>query len=238
MKEIKALVCPHDAVKNKVKWFDFINYVGRKLGVFISIKECLDFPCFYEELSSAQLIYANPVDAMDLWKRGYLPVAGNDNFDEVVIIANKDAGNSIKDLNGNEVVGVRNQFATLLGVKLLKDMGIACQIKEKASWQEVLTSVYKGKYPYGFLYKDFKDQLTKLSKSLINILYESDEKISSHLLMISSNLEELREPIISILMDMHKSDEGKEILEGINIRKWYPVEDLKHLEEIVNLIKK
>ncbi len=231
---MRVAVCPHDSSKNKAAWLYFITYLSKKTGLELTMEQCFDFGCYYKILAQADLTYSSPLDALRVHEEGgFIPVAGNDNYDEVVIVAHKDAQEDLEALKGKDVLGVENQFATYLGVKVLKDRGIEFNLITRDSWQVVVRDVAKGNSPYGFVYKDYWEQLSSLSKTGLKVLYESQERLSSHLVMLSPKLEDKREDILSALLKMKEDEEGVQVLEKINVGEWYPVESLDYLKEIL-----
>ncbi len=234
----KMAICPHDSTKNKVYWLYFVSYLREKTGLDISAEQCLDFECYYKALENVDLSYSNPLDALRLKEgRKFIPVAGNDKYDEVVIIAQKGKEKKLEDIDGKEVACVENQFATFLGMKILKDKGISFKPVYKDSWQGVLNDVSTGKVEFGFLYKDFWDQLSELSKAKVEPVFISDEKLASHVIMISPEIAQQKSVILSVLEGMKNDPRGKEILENLRINEWYPLDSLEHVEKLIKEVE-
>jgi ABC-type phosphate/phosphonate transport system substrate-binding protein len=230
---LKVAVCPHDSTKNKVHWLYFITFLSQKVGLDLTMEQCFDFDCYYKSFPKVDMTYSNPLDALKIHlERGFVPVAGNDNYDEVVIIASRDADKSLEAMQDKEVLCVENQFASYLGMKILKEKGIRFKVGYRGSWQNVLSDVSKGKAPYGFLYKDFWDQMSDFSQRDVIPIYVSDEKLSSHLIMLSPELAQYRQPILWALEEMPKDKEGAKILEQLRVSRWYPVESLDYLKKL------
>ncbi len=231
---MKFAVCPHDSSKNKVVWVEFTSYLVKKTGLTLELLSCFDFECYYKSFLEIDLSYSNPLDALRLEEeRGFKPVAGNDNYDEVVIVASADSEGSLENINGKDVLCVENQFATFLGMKILTDKGISFTPVFKGSWQEVLTGIAKGEADYGFLYKDFWDQLSGLSKRGVKVLLESDERLASHVIMISPELSQEKGVILAALEAMREDPEGKRIMENLRINNWYELSSLSHIKKLL-----
>lgn len=231
---LKVAVCPHDSTKNKVNWLYFITYLSEKVGVDLTMEQCFDFECYYESFPHVDMTYSNPLDALKIHReRGFIPVAGNDNYDEVVIVAGKKAEPKLEAINGSKVLCVKNQFATYLGMKILSRLGVDYHLEYRDSWQSVLNGVSKGEAPYGFLYKDFWDQLSDLSKREVVPVYESDERLSSHLIMLAPELQQYRGLILEALEEMPRDDKGAKIMRDLRISRWYPVDSLEYLEKLI-----
>ncbi len=231
---MKMAVCPHDSTKNKVQWLYFVTYLSEKTGLDITMEQCFDFECYYKSFPVVDITYSSPLDALKLKReRGFEPIAGNDNYDEVVIIGGKEQEASLEAINGKKVLAVENQFATYLGKKILKEMGIKAELEPVDSWQKVINGVAKGEAPYGFVYKDFWDQLSELSKRGVKVVYESDTKLSSHLIMVTPELVQFKGPILQGLEDMPKDEKGAKLIKELRIGKWYPVDSIENVEKLV-----
>ncbi len=231
---MKVAICPHDSTKNRVHWLYFITYLSQRTGLELTMEQCFEFECYYRSFDRVDMTYSNPLDSLKIHvQRGFLPVAGNDNYDEVVIIAGRDAEPAVEAMAGSKVLGVEGQFATYLGRKILKDMGIEVELDFRNSWQSVISDVAKGVAPYGFIYRDFWNQLSELSKRGVKVVYESDRRLCSHLLMIAPELSKFKKVILTTLESMQEDGEGAKILKELRINRWYPVESLDSIAKIV-----
>jgi len=83
----------------------------------------------------------------------------------------------------------------------------------------------------GFLYKDFYDQLSNLSRRNIEVLYVSESKLFSHLFMVSPERKELRDKLLEVLLEL--DEEGKKLAENLGIRRFYEVSSLEELRRFV-----
>ncbi len=235
---LKVAICPHDTVKDTVTWIDFISYLSKKTGIKFSLENCLDFSCYYEKLPEVDLTYSSPLDALKVSEElGFIPVAGNDNYDEVVIIANEKEEKSLEAIKGKKVLYVANQFASFLRMHILRKKGINAELENRDSWQKVLGDVKRGVAPYGFLYKDFWNDLTRISKEGVVPIYESNERIASHVIMLSPKYENQRDNILEALWEMTTDKKGRKILERLNINHWFPLDSLEHLQKFVEEVR-
>ncbi len=235
---LKMAVCPHDVTKKSIYWINFVVYLSKKTGIPIRQEYCLDFDCYYKSFSNVDMTYSNPMDALKIHKeRGFIPIAGNTNYDEVVILAHKDRSDALEDINGNKVLMVKNQFASYLGQKILMEKGINFIPEFKSSWQEVVNGIIKGEAPYGFVYKDFWEDFSDKFKENLKVIYESDERLSSHLIMLSPEHKRYKDVILSALLKMHEDPEGRDIMSKLNIAEWYPVNSLENIETLLKDLK-
>lgn len=227
---MKVAVCPHDSSKNWSKWLNFFLYLSKKTGENLSPILSPNFEHYWSIFPTIDLAYSNPIDSLALEeKRGFLPVAGNDNYDEVVIFTKKGGSGEI---SGKKVGCVKDQFATFLGIKILRDMGVSgIDVKYYDSWQSVVSGVVKGEVDVGFLYKDFYDQLSNLSRREIEVLHVSKSGLFSHLFMVSPERKELRDKLLGALLEL--DEEGKKLAEDLGIRRFYEVSSLEELRRFV-----
>ena len=64
-------------------------------------------------------------------------------------------------------------------------------------------------------------------------IYESDEKLSSHIVMLAPELQQYRGLILQTLEEMPEDEEGAKILKNLRIGRWYPVESLDYLTKLI-----
>lgn len=104
MKNINVGICPHDLnPKILPDWIEFFIYLSKKTRAHFSPSICLDFECFCQLFPKIQFAYANPLDSLKLEReREFIPVAGDDKYDEVIFISRK--GEKIKDISGEKLL--------------------------------------------------------------------------------------------------------------------------------------
>lgn len=232
MQTFKLAVCPHDTSKRLPDWIDFAVYLGGHLGIHLSLVQSMDFESFHASFPEISLAYANPLDALRLEEeRGFVPVAGNDNYDEVVFVVAK--GKEVEDLSGKRVGTVRDTLPTLLGVKALRDQGVThFTLDYYDSWGVVALKVIEGAVDLGFLYKDFYDQLLPSTKEEFHVLFESQTRAFSHYFMVDPKEEDLARRLKEILLNPER-----ELLQALGFSHFYEVASLEPLRQFVKEAK-
>ena len=231
-------ICPHDTSRNMNVWVTLNAYLRKKLPDFnAAIVECMDFTCFYEQaFQTMDVAYVNPMDAYTLQQeRGFLPVCGTELYDEVVFVASLNVtASDLTAFASQPVACVDRQFATYLGFYLLRERGIAAgPPRWYGSWLKVVSVLMKGENHYGFLYKDFYDQLSGLARKQIQVVESSSARIATHILMVSPELSGLIAPLRDVLSAMHEDSEGKALLDEVRLGRWHPLDNLKDIQRVV-----
>ncbi|MFK5985265.1 MAG: PhnD/SsuA/transferrin family substrate-binding protein [Pseudomonadota bacterium] len=240
MEHMIFMVCPHDTAKDPDKWFHFASYLSQNFHISIKYCPCLDFIEFHDKMMDADIIYANPQDSLALVEKfNYIPLVHSSNlYDEIVYIANNEVQNSsLEDIHSHQCVSCNSMMVTRVGVKCLEEKQIQpSKIISKNGWLPVVTSVYKGESPYGFVYKDFYDGLNKLSKSLVVKLGETGGKSIFHSILIHKKHQNKIKEITQLLLDTHLNENGKNILNRVNIEKFVLTskEEINQFKELLN----
>ncbi len=236
---MKFSVCPHDIVKQMKTWLAFGAYLQRALDHPITLEPVTDFAVFYQEsLPHAELAFVNPMDAWHLVnERGFRPMFRTELYDEVVFITHPENLNaSLEDFHGQVVAAVDRQFATYLGLYILQEKGIrVAGMAWQPSWLQVIRTIMTGQVKYGVLYRDFYTGLTHLSRQQIRVVYESNSRYATHMMLLHPEREAWRERLHRVLASMHEDAEGASLLETLRLKRWVPISDLGHIEHIVTL---
>ncbi len=234
---LRTAICPHDSSKRWANWIDFLNYLKDKTQINFSVVPCTDFPCYYEKFKEIDFSYSNPLDALKLEReRGFVTVAGNDNYDEMVLFTRKGESVDLTQLKGKSIGFVDNQFASFLGLYYLKRVGVTdLKVIHYDSWQAVISGVLKKEAHFGILYRDFYEQLNELSKSMINAFFFSETKLFSHYFMISPEKASLRERILGALTNL--DERGRELAKKLRINTFYEVKDLSKVKELLSKVE-
>jgi len=221
MEHMTFMVCPHDTAKDPDKWFHFALYLSQNFHLSTQYCQCIDFVEFHEKMMDADIIYANPQDSVTLVEKfNFIPLVHSSNlYDEIVFIANNDVQHeSIQDINSHECVSCNSMMVTRVGIKSLGEKQIQpSHIHDKNGWLPVVTAVYKGEIPYGFVYKDFYEGLNKLSKSLVVKLGQTEGKSIYHSILINEKHKDKIAEITEVLTQAHLTENGKSILARVNI---------------------
>jgi hypothetical protein len=226
MDSMILMVCPHDTAGDPLKWFQFAFYLTKYCEISTKHFKCLDFVEFHDKMADADIVYANPQDSLELMnKLNFIPLVHSVNlYDEIVFIANKEVSNdSLKGLNGEECVSCNGMMVTKVGIKKLLDQNIKpSKIYSKNNWMAVFKAVSQGEKPYGFVYKDFFDGLTELSKESVKKIGETNEKSIFHSIFINPKYQNKAEKITHFLTQANEAEKGVLALKRINIERFIP----------------
>lgn len=241
MEQMKFMVCPHDTAKDPDKWFHFAAYFSKRLNISLKYVQCMDFVEFHSKMTDADVIYANPQDSLQLVEQhDYIPLVHSSNlFDEIVYIANSEQQPvELTKIDQQECLSCNQMMVTRVGIKGLMNQQLSPKaIENRDSWLAVLSSVYKGEKPYGFLYKDFYDGLNKLSKSVIVKLGETTDQSIFHSIFIKKQHAAQSQRFTERFMTTHEESEGQQILAKVNIEKFIPtnVDEIKQFSGLLDL---
>lgn len=244
MNKYRFLVCPHDSANSPERWYLFAQILSQETGIQLAFEPCLDFREFHEKLLSADIVYANPQDSLKLYKNNdYIPLARPaDIYDEVVIISSSaQSDTSLEDISGHTVASVTSMMPTYLAVEYINNMGIyPADVENRDSWMAVVKAVYEGEVEFGFLYKDFHDALTTLTRSTYNVIGVSHEEKIHHMFMLNPRRQDQADLFAEVLLGMHERSRASEVMNELNMKRFLPVEStmMESLEVLAGALKK
>ena len=231
---MRATVCPHDSARALPTWIEFFVVLGTVSGREFGFKPAADFPEFYRLWPQVDLVYANPLDALRLADTfGFIPLAASDRYDEVVLLVREDTPAHLAAFAGARVGFVPGQFASLLGMELLKKAGHAPgELVPFASWGEVLSALQAGKIRHALLYKDFYESLEPVSREGTKPVLISETRRFAHSFLLAPSRAEEAKALKGALLRMHEHPMAKLVLKDLGIGRFLPV-DLAPLRALV-----
>ncbi len=237
MTKVTLMVCPHDTARGPEGWYRMAQYLTQHLEFDVHFELSLDVNDFREQLDSADIVYANPLDTLRLIdQRGFiLQVKPKDLYDELVFVASTDIANpTLEALQGEKIATVRNLLPSNIALYLLKQRSIEpAELLDRESWMSVIRSVWQGEANYGIVYKDTYDGLSDQGKSMVNTFFTSDEKVAFHSFVCNPNVEIKCDNLQNALLAMDSDDTGKEVLSELHrIASWTRI-----TEEEFNLMR-
>ena len=223
MSKLNLMICPHDTAKKPEKWFLFVQYLNLNLDFTVHFTISLDFKEFHDQLSTADIVYANPADGVNLvTKEQFIPIVRSTNlFDEVVFIANPNLNNpSLQSYQGSKVVTV-NSMVTKLATSILQRQDIMpTEVVNKESWLGVVNAVAKDEASLGFVYKDTYDELSLKTKEMVIAIATSTEHKAFHALYLNPKARDHAQAISSVLQQMHLNPSGLDVLQELKVEAW------------------
>lgn len=237
MSKINLLVPPDHSSRNSERWYEFVVYLTRHIGVSVSIDQADQYAEFLNHSAQASLVYAAPTDVARLQaQHRYIPlVSPADHFEEVAVVGIKNA--QLKNIKDSKLALVPTQFASKLGVSLLARQGLqAKSIVEHQSWMKVVSALQGGSAEFGLLELSFFNSLNELSRSSLTLLASSKMKAASPCLMVSQTTLSMLPKLTPTLLDMDKNERGVEVLKKLGFTAWSQADQGK-VERLVKILK-
>ncbi|MBK8432549.1 MAG: PhnD/SsuA/transferrin family substrate-binding protein [Chloroflexi bacterium] len=226
MSSYTFMVCPHDTSNNPDKWLYFAQYLSLNSPIRVRLEMSFDFQDFHENFLQADMVYANPNDAMrfvgETGGRALAHPAGV--YDEIVMVNPADQPSPLAGFDGAEVLSVEKMLVTGIGLRALAKQNIQpAGIKNVASWLAVVNELRQGNGRFGFIYKDTFEMLSETNRANLHPVYTSQEQTLFHSLVISPKLSDVAEALLQTLTHMTQSAEGHTVLQELGFSHWLPV---------------
>lgn len=230
MTSFTFMVCPHDTSNTPDKWLYFAQYLSLHSPVRVHLEMSFDFDDFHDGFLNADLVYANPNDALNFVAhtggRALAHPAGV--YDEVVVVSPAKHPATTADLAGQEIVSVQKMMVTGIGLRALAKNNIQpLGIRNVNSWLEVVSALRQGSGRFGFIYKDTYDMLSPTNKEALYPICTSQEHILFHSLVASPRLASVADALQMVLTKMDQSAEGQIVLKDLGFDKWLPVHPME-----------
>ena len=190
-----------------------------------------------------QVIYANPFDAATLIReQGYRAIARPiGKSDEMVIAAaaNSDI-NRLEDIKAGATIAMAdNRDVKLIGLRLLEAVDIEeadLHWSVTETYQAAARQVIKGDAQAAFFLAEIFHSFSRLTKTQLSVLIESDLADISHVLLIKEGF-----PDTDILMDailnLHNDDDGKEALAELSMPQGFEAMSEEDAEFMIDLMQ-
>ncbi|NJN67988.1 MAG: phosphate/phosphite/phosphonate ABC transporter substrate-binding protein [Chloroflexaceae bacterium] len=220
---LNVQVCPHDTATNPDRWFRFVQYCAQKMDCHPHFEIALDFADFHANLDTADVVYANPSDTLNLMAQGMTVLVRPINIhDEVVFLSNLEiAAPTLETLQGVQIASVESLQPTKLALHILKERGIVpAGIMNHESWTAVVSCLWRGECQFGLIYKDTYDGLSEQGKGMVRAFHISDERVAFHNILVGHNATDRREGIEQVLLGMHTDEKGQEVLRDLGVEQW------------------
>lgn len=169
------------------------------------------------------LIYANPFDATRLIReQGYRAIAKPmGKSDEMVIVTAKNSPiKSLSDLQkGTTVAMADNRDVKLIGLRLLEAVDLGeddLNFRITDTYQAAARAVMTGQAEVGFFIAEVFHGLSKLTKSQLNVLIESDISTLSHIILVKDDFGQA-DAIKSVLLSLDNDDDGRAALRELGM---------------------
>lgn len=239
------LIAPDFSPERFAGWHMFNTLIQKRANLNMH----LNIPTSHAEQETVisegdiQVIYANPFDAATLIREhGYHAVARPiGKSDEMVIAAaaNSDI-NSLDDIKAGATIAMAdNRDVKLIGLRLLEavdieDNDLNWSVTE--TYQAAARQVIKGDAQAAFFLAEIFHSFSRLTKTQLSVLIESDLADISHVLLIKDGF-----PDTDILMDailnLHNDDDGKEALTELGMPQGFEAMNEEDAEFMIDLMQ-
>ncbi len=236
-----GVVPQFDSLKIREIWNPILQELTRKTGVRLIMRGSPTIPVFEKEFLSGEfdLIYFNPFHILLASEaQGYIPLVNDKdkNLQGILVVRKDSSINSIKDLEG-KVIAFPAPNAMGASLMLRSVIENEFKVKFKPKYVQTHSSVYlnvalEESSAGGGVQKTLDRQDDDIKNSL-RVLYRTEE-VPSHPIAVHPRVPaEVREKIKSALLEMGKTQKGKELLKKIPIHRVGP----SSMEEFLSVKK-
>ncbi|MBT9096289.1 PhnD/SsuA/transferrin family substrate-binding protein [Methylovulum psychrotolerans] len=208
-------------------WYLLNTYLQRRMKKAIHFEQTVDTP----NPDSTDLLFAKPFEASLMIKRhGFIPVMRpSSEADEVVILTRSDDTRTLADYaNVCVSTATESSFVYLLGRFLCDENGLdSSKLTFDFSGNEIkaLQTLIRKKADLAFMLKKTYEGLSSFSKNSVRKLDESQTDFACHLFLVAPHIQNQAEALGEILTAMTEDDQGKQILQDIQIQGWSKPEE-------------
>ncbi|OOR87091.1 phosphate/phosphite/phosphonate ABC transporter substrate-binding protein [Moraxella bovis] len=190
-----------------------------------------------------KIIYANPFDAAKLIREdGYRTVARPvGKSDEMAIISS--AGGNIKTLDdlkaGAKIAMADNRDVKLIGLRLLEAVDLTEDDVEfviTETYQAAAKQVVKGEADAAFFIAEIYHSLSKLTKSQLNVLIESNIATISHVILVKDGFAEA-DDVAKVILSLKDDADGQAVLSELGMPDGFEPMDEEDAEFMIDLME-
>ncbi|NYR08626.1 PhnD/SsuA/transferrin family substrate-binding protein [Psychrobacter sp. BI730] len=190
-----------------------------------------------------QIIYANPFDAATLIReQGYRAIARPiGKSDEMIIAA---AANStisrLEDIQAGATVAMAdNRDVKLIGLRLLEAVDIEASDLNwdvTETYQAAARKVIKGEAHVAFFLAEIFHSFSRLTKTQLSVLIESDLADISHVLLVKEDFPDAQ-IFLEAILNLHNDDDGKEALSELGMPQGFEPMSEEDAEFMIDLMQ-
>ena len=239
------LIAPDFSPERFAGWHMFNTLIQKRANLNMH----LNIPASHAEQEQVinagdiQVIYANPFDAATLIReQGYRAVARPiGKSDEMVIAAGANSEiNRLEDiLAGATVAMADNRDVKLIGLRLLEAVDIEeadLQWDVTETYQAAARKVIKGDAQAAFFLAEIFHSFSRLTKTQLTVLIESDLADISHVLLIKDGFSDTQ-IFMDAILNLHNDDEGKEALTELGMPQGFEAMTEEDAEFMIDLMQ-
>lgn len=239
------LIAPDFSPERFAGWHMFNTLIQKRANLNMH----LNIPTSHAEQETVisegdiQVIYANPFDAATLIREhGYHAVARPiGKSDEMVIAAaaNSDI-NSLDDIKAGATIAMAdNRDVKLIGLRLLEAVDIEeadLNWSVTETYQAAARQVIKGEAQAAFFLAEIFHSFSRLTKTQLSVLIESDLADISHVLLIKDGFPDT-DILMNAILNLHNDDDGKEALAELGMPQGFEAMNEEDAEFMIDLMQ-
>ncbi len=225
-------------------WFIFNTWLQRVLGNPVHLRLFDSFQSQREAIigDEIDLIYANPNDAALLVReKGFIPLASpQGSADEAVVaVAESSKVGRVEELAaGTRIASTDHPDVHMMGMIMLEPADLNSGNTRRTirdSYVLVAKSLLQGDADVGFFLNTAFADMSDMVRKQLRPLVTSQIFVIHHCLLLGPRMADKALALQGALFDMHKSDKGNSVLEGLGIPSWNPVGE-EEMEFLIDLI--
>ena len=214
-------------------WFIFNTWLQRQLGEAFHLELYDDFDSQRRAIGEDKfdLIYANPYDASVLVReKGFLPVAcPAGKSDEAIIVVPHDSSFSkVEDLSpGLRVSSTDDPDVNMMCMIMLEPADLNklnTTTKLCDTYVLVAKDLIRGEADIGFFLDETFNKLSKVVRSQLRALVQSQIQVIHHVLFLGPRLQQRQQDLQQALLDMDQTPAGQSLLASLDFTAWSKVE--------------
>ncbi len=214
-------------------WYIFNTCLQRRLDTGIHLELYSGFDEQRKAIANDEidLIYANPFDAaMLVREKGFSAVARpGGKADEAIVAVSEDSDiNDVEELSpGITVVSAEDPEVHLMGMIMLEPADLTrdnIELKQVQNYVLVAKELFRGQADVGFFLAEAYQDLSRMVRSRLRPLIESQISVIHHSLLVGPRLAGRREEIQQRLVEMSEDEKGRGVLDTLGFDAWEPIE--------------
>ncbi len=245
MTSYNMLIAPDFSPEHFAGWHLFNTLLQKRAKLNMRLNMPTSHSEQNELIDSAdiQVIYANPFDATTLIReQGYRAIARPcGKPDEMVIVSSqKGAVQALEDLTaGSTIAMTNNRDVKLIGLRLLEAVDL---LEDDLNWaitesyQAAARQVLKGEAAAAFFLSETYHNFSRLTKSQLNVLIESDLDAISHVLLIKDNCPDAQ-LLTDVLLSLGQDADSKEALSELGMPDGFEAMSEEDAEFMLDLME-
>ena len=225
-------------------WYIFNTWMQRHLGLPVHLELHDSFGAQRAAIAAGRvdMIHANPFDASLLVREhGFRALARPEAPpDEMVVLVSADSPvQAIPDLAaGCRLACADDPCVNTIGRILLEPAGLdeaSTVTLPRETYIQVAKALLRGEAEVGFMPVEAFDALSPLVRRDLRVLVISQIQVIRHIFLVGPALQAHAEKISGLLLSMHESDKGRDLLAALGAQRWHAV-DQEEVEFMIDII--